>query len=803
MRFHMYLRFAFLLAMGSFSVVAFAQFPAVPKEELSMTSDPKAPGAAAVYLERQETEDDPHAFRTVYARIKVLTDAGKSAAVVRIDFPTTFVYNAKGNNYGSSGGFSTVVGGFSGTLSLPSMAQNGEDQPWDTDTYVGKVEIGALEGRVTHADGSVIPLAGKPSELLKVSRGPRGTETTFTMPGVEVGSVIEYRYQVRYDRYLTAPDWDLQKQYFIHKEHFVFRPSTEFLPQDVTGVGVGDSKLKDSHDNVLTDIRFKPVLPEGKALAKDAMGNYVLDLSDVPPIPQEPFAPPLNSEAYRVDFFYTYTPDVKDYWQKQMGFWTKAVNQYTSSTQALQNAVRELVSPSDPPLERARKLYEAVQKIENLDSSPDGAPLTGSEFIPRGKVDAVLLNKKGSSNQIAFLYLALVRAAGVSARPERIASRSLHVFSAQYMDNVQLDTVLVALKIDDKEVVIDPGTRMAPFETLHWAHAGAGGVAMDANNKAEIIVTPLQKNTDNSTLHVGTLNLSPQGAVSGSLKVAFIGQRAIELRQLGLKSGPETVKAEINGMIVQQVPAGIQASVDHVAYLDDPSRQLVAVIPVSGSFSKNADGRIVLPRMFFEAQEKNPFPEESSRELPIDMRYPAQEQEQITYVLPAGFSLERTPPDANVKWQENAAFQLRTKVDGSSVTDARILARGFTLLDAKDYDGLRDFYQKVITADQQQLVLSATQASKAAGAPIFYRDVPLMPAAGNGGAVAPLSQDNIHLIHWRLRDIRKPESRTVLKDMPTCANCHSFSADGKTFGMDIEDPADAMRDRNARHRRRT
>ena len=60
--------------------------------------------------------------------------------------------------------------------------------------------------------------------------------------------------------------------------------------------------------------------------------------------------------------------------------------------------------------------------------------------------------------------------------------------------------------------------------------------------------------------------------------------------------------------------------------------------------------------------------------------------------------------------------------------------------------------------------------------------------SGNGGAVAPLAQSNIHLIHWRIRDIRKPESHTVLKDMPTCANCHSFSADGKTFGMDIDGP---------------
>jgi tetratricopeptide (TPR) repeat protein len=75
------------------------------------------------------------------------------------------------------------------------------------------------------------------------------------------------------------------------------------------------------------------------------------------------------------------------------------------------------------------------------------------------------------------------------------------------------------------------------------------------------------------------------------------------------------------------------------------------------------------------------------------------------------------------------------------------------------------------------------------GAPIFYRDVPLMPSEGASGTVQPLSPELIHLIRWRLKDIRNPESRTVLTNMPTCANCHSFSADGKTMGIDVDGPA--------------
>jgi tetratricopeptide (TPR) repeat protein len=85
--------------------------------------------------------------------------------------------------------------------------------------------------------------------------------------------------------------------------------------------------------------------------------------------------------------------------------------------------------------------------------------------------------------------------------------------------------------------------------------------------------------------------------------------------------------------------------------------------------------------------------------------------------------------------------------------------------------------------------ISLTTSSDPVGAPIFYRDVPLMPSEGANGTVQPLSPAAIHLIRWRLRDIRQPESRTVLTGMPTCANCHSFSRDGKTMGIDVDGPA--------------
>ena len=74
------------------------------------------------------------------------------------------------------------------------------------------------------------------------------------------------------------------------------------------------------------------------------------------------------------------------------------------------------------------------------------------------------------------------------------------------------------------------------------------------------------------------------------------------------------------------------------------------------------------------------------------------------------------------------------------------------------------------------------------GAPIFYRDVPLMPAETEKGIIKPLDQTKLPLINWRLRNVGESTSRLLLTGMYTCANCHSFSLDGKTLGMDLDGP---------------
>src|SRR5581483_7272322 len=63
-------------------------FPPLSPDDLKMTADPKAPGASAIMLYREQDCDDNGltSHQDNYVRIKVLTDEGRKYANVEIQF---------------------------------------------------------------------------------------------------------------------------------------------------------------------------------------------------------------------------------------------------------------------------------------------------------------------------------------------------------------------------------------------------------------------------------------------------------------------------------------------------------------------------------------------------------------------------------------------------------------------------------------------------------------------------------------------------------------------------------------------
>src|ERR1700761_6300956 len=173
-----------LLAIAAMSGSAYAQtnFMQPTPEELSMTSLPGYPGASAVVLNREEiTKDDLHVVFH-YERIKILTKEGEKFANVSLPFVSV------AEEYGLSGDEKT---------------------------------LGDIAARTIHADGTVIPFTGKPYlKVMEKGQDVKVQERVFTLPDVDVGSIIEYRYATRIaDNRFESPDWYIQGDLYVRQAH--------------------------------------------------------------------------------------------------------------------------------------------------------------------------------------------------------------------------------------------------------------------------------------------------------------------------------------------------------------------------------------------------------------------------------------------------------------------------------------------------------------------------------------------------------------------------------------------------------
>jgi hypothetical protein len=318
--------------------------------------------------------------------------------------------------------------------------------------------------------------------------------------------------------------------------------------------------------------------------------------------------------------------------------------------------------------------------------------------------------KSGSSEDIALLYLAMLRAAGLNANALKVVDRERGLFDPSYMTSYQLDDSIVLLNSGGSEIGLDPGEKMCPFKTLSWRHSLASGLRQGGGDKF-MITSPGQSYVENKTVRSGDITLNAQGAITGTLSFVMTGQEALRWRQTSLRNDLDEVKKQFDHSLESQIPEGVEAHLDHFIGIDDPYVNLVAIINVHGNLGSATSKRLLLPGFFFETRGIHPFVNQEKRLEPVDMQYDQQISDQVVYHLPAVLTVEGAPKDNKVTWPKHAVYGTKAVAAPGQVTIVRQLARAFTFVKPEEYNDLRDFYQKVATGDQQQLVLTTTPAA--------------------------------------------------------------------------------------------
>jgi hypothetical protein len=653
------------LALIHFPVFA-ADWPQPTAQQLKMTSDPDAPGAAAVYLDYEETINDEEHFDSVFAEIKILTEKGREE-------------------------FSEI----------PVMLGQSNWNPY----YIpGNEQITGIEGRTIEPDGTVVPFTGKPfKKNIETTSSWKLTETAFAMPQVQVGSIVEYRWELTYGEYnFNPPDWILQQRFFVRKAHYHYVRSN-------TTINYIDVRDAQGHEHTASRMMYYHVLPKGAkaTMMNDSSGDmrsYDLVLENIPPIPDEDYTPPLSSFSYRVAFYYSPGGNESDFWKVEGGIWSKDVDRSAAPSDTIKSAVAQIVSPSDSDEEKLEKIYAAVMTVENTDFTRAHTQQENKAEGEKTNTAAdIWANKRGDSNQITRLFIAMARSAGLKAYDAITTRRDQTILNVGYLNWGQLSDEVAIVNMGGRDVYFDPGDRYCAFGELGWIHAQMLGIRQTDKGTEEATLPP-QSYTDNETFRKADLTLGADGTVKGQIQVIMKGMEALRWRQDALSNDTEKAQKDFEKAMQERVPDGVRVKMDGFDALTDPTSNLVARLDVSGTMGTTAGKRLIVPAEFFETNVKPPFAAET-RQNPIDMRYPYAQQDKVTMTPGPGLSVDSLPQGTAIPMAKGGEYKTIYSQAGGSYTAVRLLALGNTIFTQKDYPMLRGFFQGAAAQDQEQIVL--------------------------------------------------------------------------------------------------
>ena len=631
-------------------VRAFGWITANP-DELQMTSEPLAPLAPAVYLYRQIERSDRGGWEKVYLRIKILTEAGRKYANAQIRF------------------------------------------------LKYRESIHDVEGRTIEPDGSIVNFDGKTYETpVAVGRETGYAEQTFAMPDAEVGSIVEYHYTRWFaERNIGWSRWILSTDLFTKVAKFSLEPTGGFAVRASWPTG----------------------LPPGTEPPKFERQEYLLESHDIPAFVTEEHMPPANELRYRVDFIYVNGGYAE---QDPVAFWNffgktryRLWDDFMDKSSAMEQAAKQITAPGDSPEVKLEKIYARVQQLRNLtfERALSEDEKKHQDLSNPQNVKQLWERGYGDSPEIALLFVALARAAGISADPVFAAARDQYFFDINALNPAGLSNLIAVVRLDGKELFLDPGNPYTPFGQLPW-YVTAVQALRPTKDGGAWMATPLPAPADALTQRTAKLVLELSGQLHGQVTVTYSGIEATWRRVSERFEDEEARRKFLIDQLKGMIPIGSEITLTNAPNWKGTDPSLVATFEVRvDGWAEHAGNRLLLPVGLFSAQERHAF-EHAARVHPVYFDFPFEQHDDISIELPERTHIEGVP-DAQRLHESNVSYQLQVDQAPGVLKLQRDLTINLLILKTGSYDWLRHFYQSVRGGDEQQIVLGLAASAAAAG----------------------------------------------------------------------------------------
>jgi transglutaminase-like putative cysteine protease len=597
---------------------------------------------------------------------------------------------------------------FTHYIRIKVFTERGRESESKIDIPFGKIfgsdiKIKEVAARTIKPDGSIIELKREDifeRDIIKANR-VRLRAKSFAMPGVEPGSILEYRWrEVRANAWANYTRLHFQREIPVQTVKYYIKPA-ELVE--------GSMRAQVFHGGL------PPVV-------KEKNGFYSMTMTNMPAYHEEPRMPPEDQVRTWVLIYYTrLTEQVEP--QK---FWKDFGKSYYDRTKTLikpnddvKKAALSVTGDAATPDEKLERLYNFVRtKIKNI---YDDASNLSAEEIAKAKTNRspsdTLKRGMGHGLDIDLLFAALANAAGFDARIVLVADRGDIFFDPSFTNPYFLEPYNVAVKVGDQWRFFDPGFNHVPPGMLRWQEEGQDALVTDPKEPVWVKtpVTPAEKSLVKRT---AKLTLSDDGTLEGDVEIQYTGQLAIERKE----ENDEETTARREELLISEIKEQMSTAeltnirVENVTDPDKPFTYAYHVrVP---GYAERTGKRLFLRPAFFQHGINPMFPT-SDRENLVYFHYPWSEKDSVEITLPQGYDLDSADVPTPIGAGKVSQYTVRMAVTEDKRT--LIYSRTFTfgtpeiiLFPKSTYPALKEYFDQLNKADNHTITLKQGTARAAA-----------------------------------------------------------------------------------------
>ncbi|MCE1190216.1 MAG: DUF3857 and transglutaminase domain-containing protein [Ignavibacteria bacterium] len=639
----------------------------IPKADLEMKSYPADSNASAVVLydyAECRVNNDLHQTMKVHRRVKILTTKGFDQA----------------------------------TVSLRYTTKRGFERIYD------------IEGYTCYLDekGETVVKELNKNDIYKNKLVDDMAEVKFTLPSLSPGCIIEYRYNMDRETVFSMPTWLFQGSEPVLWSEFRIKYPVALAYTCITR-GSEPFEVQDrSESTEYVDGSLANYLQNHTV--KFITNRWVV--RNAPAIREEPYITTTNDYKTMVstqlnEFAYSDGGSRKliRTWEEYIEDMLKDKNfcGRIDDTRKMKKIAGQVTAGITAPIDQVKAIHNWV--TENIQWDADNEKYSDKD------VDDVVEAKKGSSADINFVLLSLLKCLKIEAYPVILSTRAHGKIQDLYPIDYQFNYVLSYVKIGTNSYLVDATSPLKPFGMLPSKVLNVKALVIKEGAPLWVVTTPTKKHSVSYNVQ---MTISDDGSLSGTIQDTLKDYAAYFTRD-NLSSS--AVKEVAKGLVDMD-----NFTTDSISVVNKDSVSLPLVVSLQASsslYTQVAGDFIYINPQIVERIKTNPF-KARTRNYPMDFAYPRETQAVIKLTIPEGYAVKTNVNERELRSVNDFInFNRSVKTDGRTITITTKLAIKPVVIEAQFYPRIKDFYNRVSSIMNDQIVLEKIKAP----APVTTQEV--------------------------------------------------------------------------------